>query len=227
MPEDEDVVKTVYLTGQPGSGKTELARQYGEQFNNDCSLNNTTKAVVITLNGNSEESLFKSVSEARRKLRLPICMEQTTPNLNVMIKEIKHHFRSYGGAWLLIVDDMFKNNFNNLFPRPGSKEWGDGRVLVTTQDNDLVPACHQFAKKLSLNEGMTKEDALALLKEISGVEVEQDVSAKEIIKELRYLPLALACCATYVGETREDRSSTQFGWKEYIELYRNNVELES
>ena len=227
LPEDEDVVKTVYLTGQPGSGKTELARQYGEQFNNERSLSNASKAVVITLNGSSEESLFKSVNEARRKLRLPMCMKQTTPNLNSLMKEIKDHFRDYGGTWLLIVDDMFKNNFNSLFPRPGSKEWGGGRVLVTTQDNDLVPACHQFAQKLSLNEGMTKEDALALLKEISDVEVEQNVSAKEIIEELRYLPLALACCATYVGETREDRASTQFGWKEYLKLYRSNVELES
>ena len=227
MPKDEDVVKTVYLTGQPGSGKTELARQYGEQFNNESSLNNTSKAVVITLNGNSEESLLKSVSEARRKLRLPLCIEQTGPNLNIIIKEIKDHFLGYGGAWLLIIDDMFKNDFNNLFPRPGSKEWGGGRVLVTTQDNDLVPACHQFGKKLSLNEGMVEEDALALLNEISGVGVEQDVSAKEIIKELRYLPLALACCATYVAETREDRASTQFGWKEYLQLYRKNVELES
>ena len=225
MPEDEDVVKTVYLTGQPGCGKTELARQYGEQFNNKTSLDDTSKPLVITLNGNSEESLFKSVNEARRKLRLPVCMDETTANIYIMIKKVQDHFRGYGGSWLLIVDDMFKNSFNNLFPRPGSKEWGGGRVLVTTQDNDLVPACHQFANKLSINEGMVEEDALALLKEISGVEV--DDYAKEIIKELRYLPLALACCATYVGETREDRASTQFGWKEYLQLYRKNVELES
>ena len=225
IPEDEDVVKTVYLTGQPGSGKTELARQYGEQFNNKTSLDDTSKPLVITLNGNSEESLFKSVNEIARKLRLPVCTEQTIPNLSNMMKDLKDHFRAYSGAWLLIVDDMFENSFNNLFPRPGSKEWGGGRVLVTTQDNDLVPACHQFAKKLSLNEGMTKEDALALLEEICEVEV--DDYAKEIIEELRYLPLALACCATYVGETREDRASTQFGWKECLELYRKNVKLES
>ena len=225
MPEDEDVVKTVYLIGQPGSGKTELARQYGEQFNKEMSQNNASKALVITLKGNVEEALFKSVNKARQKLRLPICMKQTTSNLNFLIEEIKDHFCSYGGAWLLIIDDMFENSFNHLFPRPGSKEWGSGRVLVTTQDNNLVPAFHQFAQKLSLSKGMVEEDALALLKEISNVEV--DGYAEEIIEELQYLPLALACCATYVAETREDRASTQFGWKEYLQLYRENSKLES
>ncbi len=226
MPEDESVARTVYLTGQPGSGKTELARQYSEQFENELSLNDTSKPLVITLNGTSEESLLKSVKEATRKLRLPICIELTNPNHIILMKELKDYFRNCSGAWLLIIDDMFENNdFNNLFPRPGAKEWGGGQVLVTTQDNNLVPACHPFAKKLPLNDGMTKEDALALLKEISDVEV--DDFAEKIIEELQYLPLALACCAIYVGETRQDRPSTQFGWKEYLDLYRENAKLES
>jgi tetratricopeptide (TPR) repeat protein len=222
MPDDEDVVRTVYLTGQPGSGKTALARQYGQQFIKATSPNDTSKPLVITLNANSKESLMKSVKEATRKLKLPVCTELTNPNL----KRLKEYFRGYSGAWLLIIDDMFgKNDFNYLFPRAGVKDWGGGQVLVTTQDNNLVPAGHLFAKILSLNEGMTKEDALALLKEISDVEV--DDFAEEIIKELQYLPLALACCATYVRETRQDRPSIQFGWKEYLDLHRENAHLQS
>ena len=223
MPGDEDVVRTVYLTGQPGSGKTELARQYGEQFKNTTSSNDTSRPLVITVNAKSEESLLKSVNEATRKLQLS---QLTNNNLSVLMENLRDYFHGLSGAWVLIIDDMFeKRDFNNFFPRPGAKEWGGGQVLVTTQDNNLVPGCHLFAKKLSLNEGMTKDDALALLKEISDVEV--DHFAEEIIEELQYLPLALACCATFVGETRQDRPSTQFGWKEYLDLYRENSGLES
>ncbi|CAB4000627.1 Myotubularin-related 14 [Paramuricea clavata] len=225
MPDDEDVVRTVYLTGQPGSGKTELARQYGEQFENATSPSDTSKCLVITLNAKSEESLMKSVKEATRNLKLPVCTELTDYCLIDLMKNLRNYFRGYSGAWLLIIDDMFgKKDFNKLFPRAGIKDWGGGQVLITTQDNNLVPAGHLFAKILSLNEGMTKEDALALLKKISDVEV--DDFAEEIIKELQSLPLALACCATYVRKTRQDRPSIQFGWKEYLDLYRENIHLQ-
>ena len=227
MNNDEDVAKTVYLTGQPGSGKTELARQYGEQFRNATSPSATSKPLVIALDATTEESLLKSIKEVMQKLQLSVDMKAAHHSLVVLLKQMRDYFRGYNGAWLLIIDDIFGDDLNHLLPRPGSKDWGGGQVLVTTQDNNLVQACHQSAKKFSLNEGMTREDALALLKEISGVEV--DEFAEEIVKEFKSLPLALACCATYVGEIRQDRASTKFGWEEYLEMYRENeyVQLES
>ena len=226
MNADEHVVRTVYLTGQPGSGKTELARQYGEQFKNATSPGNTSKSLVITLNAKTGESLSKSIKEVLQKWQPSIDMEPTH-GLVALMKQLRDYLLGYNDAWLLIIDDLFGNEFNHLLPRPGSQEWGGGQVLVTTQDNNLVQACHQAAKKLSLNKGMTREDALALLEEISGVEV--DDFAEEIAKEFKNLPLSLGCCATYVGEVRQDRASTEFGWKEYVEMYRENecVQLES
>ena len=227
MSNDEDVVRTVYLTGQPGSGKTELARQYGEQFRNAASPSDTSKPLVIALDTKTEESLLKSITEVLQKLQPSIGMETNHHGCVALMKQLRDYFLGYSGNWLLIIDDMFGNDFNHLLPRPGSKEWGGGQVLITTQDNNLVQACHQSAKKYSLNKGMTREDSLALLKGISEIEV--DHFADEIIEEFKSLPLALACCATCVGEIRQDRALTKFGWKEYLEMYRENecIQLES
>ena len=181
--------------------------------------------LVITLNAKSKESFLKSVEEATKSLGV----QQIDHNLVVLMEKLGDYFLSISGTWLLIIDDMFRDNdFNHLFPRPGSNDWSGGRVLVTTQDNNLLQPCSQYAKSMSLSKGMYKADPVALLKDISSVEL--DDFAEEIIKELRYLPLPLACCATYVGEIKQDRASSLFGWEEYLNRYRNTDvtdELES
>ena len=227
MAGDDNVTRTVYITGQPGSGKTELARQYAEQFiSNAKSDSDGSIPLLITLNAKSEESLVKSVKKITKKIPLPVGVEPANDNLGDMIKKLREYIRCCSLPCLLIIDDMFTNDFNYLLPRPGCKEWGGGEVLITTQDNNLIPHCHQFARELSLNKGMSRDDALDLLKKISPL-TKVDDFAEEIIKELDYLPLALACCATFVEETRQSRPATQFGWKEYLRSYRENVELKS
>lgn len=215
----DDAVRYVYLTGQPGCGKTVLARQYAEKI---VSCEGVSKSLIVSLNASSEDSLLKSVKAALPKLNLSAWMQSTEYTISSLMKQLKNVFSAHNGAWFLIVDDLFeKNVFNKFLPQPGCNDWGKGQVLVTTQDDNLLPAFHSFAKRLSLNKGMTSKDALALLQQLSGFEV--DEFAEDVIKELNYLPLALACCAVYVKDCRQNRT---FTWKEYFDLHKENGPLE-
>ena len=65
-----------------------------------------------------------------------------------------------------------------------------GNVLVTTQDGRLVPKANNFVVEYRLNQGMSEEDALALLQSLTGKR--EDTKARELIDKLYRLPLGIS-----------------------------------
>ena len=222
---ESSLVSAVYVKGPPGCGKTQLARQFGEEYmkvSAGCG-GQSPRRIVATLDARTPESLLESYKELHEQLEMSKESEERG-SLNERIKtysnEIKNHLCNSSTVWLLIIDNLtstVNDPLREFLPTPEKDSpWGEGLVLVTTQDSDLVPRSHVYAKVVGLDEGMEQSDAEKLLSAISGIKADED--AIKVAKLLGFYPLSLACAAVYVKQMREDRPSCKFSWKNYLQI---------
>ena len=190
----------MYITGSPALGKTELTRQFGDEFYRKNMGYFSKKSFVRTLNAKTPSDLLQSCCQlalsldcVSDKTALEAASKGDLNSLNVLSTAIEKTLKKRPG-WLLILDNLssnVKNNWNSIWPQPGDKSWGKGYVLVTTQDRNLVDDTSPFVKELYLSEGMSKSDAVKLLKNLSDCSAE---GAEDVVNSpsVNRVPLSVA-----------------------------------
>ena len=194
----QGIANTVYITGIPAQGKTELARQFGDEYYRKNTGYVNKKVFVGTLNAKSPSELLQSCCQLAQTLgcEKALVLEASKGDLNilnVLSNAMGNELKKRPG-WLLIVDNLsldVKNKWTSIWPQPGDKRWGKGYVLVTTQDRNLVGDSSPFVKELYLSEGMSESDAVELLKELSGY---SDEGAEDVVNSpsVNKVPLSVA-----------------------------------
>lgn len=232
----------LYISGNPGSGKSQLARLVGERYTIASSYSwfgGTT--FVMTLNGKSASHMLNSYIEFARRLDCnesaiasilsseEISTEMKIKSLQIeIVKALKIVNNKY--TWLLMVDNVMRNlkKIALLLPQLEDKDWQGGQVLITTQDMSSVPPNSSLTVHISVNEGMDPVESCKFLTDLSGDPENQELVEK-VAKELDYQPLALASAASYIKQLRERNASSQFNWSDYLDkLYegkRNITEV--
>ena len=136
-------VNTIYVVSNQSTGKTELARQYG-----NFELDRNRTSTVIHLNMTSEtafkESLIKVITEI--DLKTPTSSDKYIEygkklhraTITILMESLRHTLKHYRHNWLLIVDDIRQGNITEYemyktLPGPGAQRWGTGRMVVTTR----------------------------------------------------------------------------------------------
>ena len=221
--ESNRAISTIYLSGIPGCGKSQLARQLGEHIYNRKLQENDSLTFVATLNAETLDSLADSYSSLARHLGITeytlTSLETSTkgkPKEKIQyLKRVIYPRTKHFSSWLIIVDNVVDLSLVlRDLPPTGSEEWGHGQVLITTQDSSSIPFNAPLTYHESLSDGMHPDDAVNLLRQVS--DIEDQNQTEEVAKVLEYQPLALAAAAYYV-KTIVVIGSPNYLWKDYLD----------
>ena len=112
-----------YISGNPGSGKSQLARQIGESNYSEEMKKQTGLTFVMTVNAKNPESLLQSYEDFARRLNCTETVvasifnsDQTTEvKIRQLRTQITTRINNYK-SWLIIVDNVEDLNLVNLSP---------------------------------------------------------------------------------------------------------------
>ena len=215
----------LYVSGNPGSGKSQLAGLVAKRFYDEVNEIPGGSSFAMTLNATSPDSLLVSYTSFARHLKCPDYsvikileskdwnVEKKITNLTTLIAEKVGCYTS----WLLVVDNVTDMaSVQDLLPQFTTNAWERGQLLITTQDTTSIPLKSSFVNHISISKGMEPNDARSLLSKLSGIPDSELVGT--VAQRLDYQPLALAGAAVFVKEIRQDNVSTHFGWEEYLKI---------
>ena len=229
-------VSTVYLSGNPGCGKSQIAREIGQQFFSERTGDVENLIFVATLNAESIETLAASYMTLGRHLRITEYALSGLESLKIEkpIEAVQQLHRlilpkvTKFTKWMIIADNVVElRSVNALLPQTGSKEWGNGQVLITTQDSTTIPHNAPHTYHESLSKGMRLDEAVELLEKVS--QISDREQAGNVADFLDFQPLALAAAAFYV-QTVISSGSSNYEWKAYlrdISTYSQRREVET
>ncbi|CAH3120114.1 unnamed protein product [Porites lobata] len=222
---NENRLSYLYISGNPGSGKSQLAGLVAQKFFDEVKEIPGTSFFVMTINAASQDSLLESYANFARQLKCPeYSVMQTLSskdwNIGDKIANLKTLIAAKIGcytSWLLVVDNVTTQTFvHDHLPQSGTETWARGQLLITIQDTKSTPLKSSFINHISVSQGMNPNDATSLLAKLSGV---FDIELGEIVaQKLDYQPLALAGAAVFVKDIRQEKASKHFGWNEYLKI---------
>ena len=215
-----------YISGNPGSGKSQLAGLVAQRFFHDqVKEMPDASSFVMTLNAASPDSLLESYTNFARQLKCPDysvmqilsskewSIDNKIANLKMLVGAKISHYTS----WLIVVDNVTTlSSVHVHLPQSGNEAWARGQLLITTQDTTSIPLESSLVNHVSVSKGMEPDDASCLLAKLSGIaDVELGL---EVARKMDYQPLALVGAAVFVKSIRQDKIKRHFGWDEYLKL---------
>ncbi|XP_046849726.1 uncharacterized protein LOC124443243 [Xenia sp. Carnegie-2017] len=159
-----------YISGNPGSGKSQLARQICDKMFNSVDWENKT-TFVMTLEGKDADSLLKTYNELCQRLNIN---EHFIENIIKKIESSEDRIKQFHflltqklkswKIWWIVVDNVVElDKIYPLLPQVGDHNWKNGQIIVTVQNTDAIPPDGNLNKHISISHGMNDKECRQLL----------------------------------------------------------------
>lgn len=238
-------IPTVVIEADPGFGKSQIARQFGEQYFRR-QVEEAKPVVVFTLHAGNLQELGKSYlefadllcddqesSDSLRNIRFKSSTDQLKTLIPVVGDRLRATLQKYPELqWLVVVDNLFnlshdREDMLNFLPHcnnPSMASWGRGRVLITMQlrgefqETEMQRIVTQDSLLLS------QKKATTILWEVAKDNRQSEPEVVEsIAQQLDCIPLALVSAATYKKLVTKEQSL--YTWSKYQEDLAASVEV--
>ena len=220
--ESKGAISTIYLSGIPGCGKSQIARQVGQEIFDKRWREGEDLTFVATLNADTLDSLAESYCSLARHFGITdnalanLEASKNPPEKLEFLKTLIFSKTKQFSNWLIIVDNVVDlSSVQGVLPPSGMKELGHGQVLITTQDISSIPVNAPLTYHESLSKGMHPDEAVNLLRHVS--EIQNQEEAEKVAEVLEYHPLALVAAAFYV-RTVVVNGSPNYCWANYLRI---------
>ena len=217
--ENDSKLTYFYISGNPGSGKSQLSRRLGEDLYNSVD-SRANAAYVMTLNANNLDCLLQSYKEFCQRLNcnedvVNSVMDSSKPKeekIRELRSQIITRIPNWKLWWIIVdnVDDL--NSIYPLLPQMGEEIWNNGQIILTIQNTTSVPSYSSCTKHISLSSGMNDQECRQLLSSLSGTNADHPL-LDEVANKLDHQPLAMAAAAVYLAQLKEK----EFSWCDYLE----------
>ena len=145
---DVNNLSIFYISGNPGSGKSQLAGLVAKRFYKKAQEDFCSEVFVMTLNAETPDTLLDSYITFARQMKCPedaitqihISKDlKTEDKINSLISLISSKIGQYE-SWLLLADNVKSlSEMHVHLPQQGHGQWGRGYLLITTLLTDINP----------------------------------------------------------------------------------------
>ncbi|WPX99664.1 HTH and tetratricopeptide repeat-containing protein (plasmid) [Candidatus Megaera polyxenophila] len=199
-------IRTIALVGAGGSGKTTIAHRYARDQKTALiwEINCETNGSIISSFKQLAYSLCKTEKENQQLttiLQIKSDQEMEKKLFIFLTKKIK----SYPN-WIIIYNNVKTfNDIQQYFPYD-QNVWGNGRVIITTTDHNIVNNHYILAENIIHVGILNKEEKLELFNKIVGDDKNYDNDQQSMIikflEKIPPFPLDVSLAASYIKEIK-------------------------